>query len=1103
MNAAGQTHVLQMYKFYPKSKARIPLRAIQGFRIMRMIIVFTFFFIIQASASIKAQNISLSENNAPLKKVLFHIGKQAGLDFLASSSVLNVAKPVTISVNKQPIVNVLEAVFKDQPLQYEIQGKIVIVSKKTIIKKDISSQALRLIIGLVTDTDGHPLAGATIKIKSSGLAVSTNYDGTFSINLTGESDILLVSFVGFKPTEIPINNSTEQPLHIKLLIDESPLNTVQVIGYGTTTKRLSTGSISSINAVEIAKQPVTNVLSALSGRIPGMFIQTTNGLPGGNINIQIRGKGSIQAGTDPLYVIDGVPFSSTVVPTFNATAAGSITGVISPLNSLNPADIESISVLKDADATAIYGSRGSNGVVLITTKKGKAGQTKANVTISQGLTTLANYPRLLNLQQYLQLRHEGFKNDGTKPTVVNAPDLLVYDTTKTTNWPKYYLGNTGHVTDAQVGLSGGADNTSFNISGNYHGESTVLAGDNFYRRGGLHATVQHTSPNKKFSLLFSGSFTSDNNRSNNPVGDLSFGLILPPDFALFEASGNYNWIMSNPAAEMQSTNLIKTNNLIGNLVLSYNLFKSLDFKVSLGYNKIDADQTTQFPTVSLYPGSTNYADFDQNSNQSYILEPQLSYKKIFDKSTITVLAGATYQNKNAHEETIEASNFNTRSLMQNIGSAQSLVGNNSNSQYKYVSVFGRITYNWQDIYILNATIRRDGSSRFGFDNQYGNFGSIGGAWLFSNLQWVKDKIPFLSYGKLRASYGITGNDQIQDYQYLSTYASNGYLNYQGFSALYPTRIANFNFHWETTRKLEFAAEFGFLRDRILFNVNRYDNRSDDQLVAYAIPYLTGFNSYQANLPAVVENSGWEFEATTQNIVNTKFRWSTTLNLTLPKNQLNSFQGFEESSYSQTLQIGYDITRYYGYTFLGVDPSTGKASYASQSGAPSTTPYLYNTLGKQTPDFYGGLGNTFSFKNWQLDIFGQFAKQMAKGGIYNSPGTKYNNYAFVMNRWTKPGDQTNVPKASNKNDSFYASSSANFFNTSYFRLKNVSLSYSFSPITSKKLGLAQLRVFAEGQNLMTIWNRDAAILDPESGALTNIAKNIPPIRSIVVGLQVNL
>jgi TonB-linked SusC/RagA family outer membrane protein len=960
--------------------------------------------------------------------------------------------------------------------------------------------------GKITDEQGLVLPGATIKIMGQNAAAMSDTEGKFTINALTPRGTLVVSFVGYQTTSIFFTSDLSELFIIQLKVNASSLNEVQVIGYGTTTKRLNTGSVSTISAVEIEDQPVTNVLSALSGRAAGVFVQTTNGLPGGNVNIQIRGKGSITAGTAPLYIIDGVPFGSTIGGSF--TSAGgvlglsSVNGTVSPFNSLNPDDIESISILKDADATSIYGSRGSNGVVLITTKKGKIGKTKVDINISQGIDKAADLPRLLNLGQYLQIRNEAFINDGLTPSNDPnsgnyAPDLTVWSSNYSTNWSKYLIGNTGHITDAQVSISGGSEENSFNLGGHFHSESTYLTGNNLYQRGGIHFNFNHTSSDKKFYVQFNNSLLFDNNRLSNPP-DLATDLLLPPNYPLYDATGNYNWFYTNPAAETQAISLANTNNIVDNILLSYKILPGLTIKTSAGYNQIILKQTQEFPTVALYPGTTNYTNFGDNSTRSFIIEPQITYDHRFKKSALNLLIGGTYQNTLSKGSQIIAGDFSSESLMNNFSSAQTFNLLNSYTQYKYESVFGRATYNYDEKYILNATVRRDGSSRFGPGNQFGNFGSVGAAWIFSEEGFIKNNLPFLSFGKFRTSYGLTGNDQIADYQYLSTYGSSGYT-YQDLSGLKPNRIANSQFHWETTRKLEFGLDFGILKDRLLFTIDYYRNRSDDQLVNYKIPYLTGFATYQANLPADVQNKGWEFEVTSKNIQNNSFTWSTTFNLTIPKNTLLSFENLATSSYAQTLLIGYDITRIYGIRFTGVDPATGLANYAPQSGSTSSDPYYYNTIGKRTPDFYGGIGNSFTLKRWQLDIFGQFAKQMALGGLPNSPGLLLNNNAVVLNRWQKPGDQTNIPLSSTNPDYNYTSSSANYFDASYFRIKNVALSYTLPSKWLEKTKISSLRIYFQGQNLLTFWHKNSALLDPESGA----TPNLPPAKTFMTGIRLTL
>jgi TonB-linked SusC/RagA family outer membrane protein len=969
----------------------------------------------------------------------------------------------------------------------------------------------KTINGKVTDEQGKPLPGATVKLKESNNGVISDKDGNFIISRVAISGTLIISFIGYQTAEVAYDNNRNELLIIQLKADANTLNEIQVIGYGTTTKRLNTGSVSTVTAKNIEDQPITNVLSAISGQATGVFVQTTNGLPGGNINIQIRGEGSISAGNNPLYIIDGVPFNSSVgsLTSLSVLSTGAINGQVSPFNSLNPAEIESISILKDADATSIYGSRGSNGVVLITTKKGKAGKTKVDVNINEGITEATNIPKLLNPAQYLQIQNEAYANDGIVPSSdpnsgSYAPQLTTWSNVKPTNWAKYLLGGAGHLTNAEATVSGGGNGTTFMVSGNYHSEKTYLPGNNLYDRGGVNANLQHTSENGRFYIQFSNSLTLDNNNLVNPAANISYDILLPPNYPVFDGTGNYNWYAgSNPVAEINATDQTRTNNIIDNLLLRYTIVKGLDFKISSGYNMINVDQTQIFPTVSLYPGTTNYTNFGKNSNQSYIIEPQLTYNYHYKSSTFNLLAGGTYQNSVAQGETITAQGFTNTSLMENLASAASYITANNYTQYKYVSVFGRINYNLNDKYILNATIRRDGSTRFGPGKQFGNFGSLGGAWLWGDENFVKMNLPFISYGKLRASYGLTGNDQIADYQYLSTYSSSGYV-YEDIPGLKPARIANPDFHWETTKKLDIALEIGFLKNNILLNIDRYRDLTNDQLVSYSIPSITGFTSYEANLPAVVENSGWEFELNTKNIRKEKFSWTTTFNLTLAKNELKSFPNLATSSYANTLVIGQDISRIYGYQFGGLD-NNGLALYSSKSGPPTNNPNSatdsYYTIGKNTPDLYGGIGNTITYKNWSIDILGQFVKQSGLGNLMFIPGAgSFNDYAIVSNYWTPTHTNTKIPKPSTYNDFNYFQSTANYFNTSYFRIKNVAISYGLSKSWIKKMGIDQGRIFLQGENILSFWNKNNPFLDPESGTFGGTSNNLPPVKSLVIGIQ---
>ncbi|CDS93028.1 TonB-dependent receptor plug [Sphingobacterium sp. PM2-P1-29] len=969
-----------------------------------------------------------------------------------------------------------------------------------------------IIYSSVNDTIG--LSNTTIQVLDHNISTRSQSDGHFSFKTDLAEGKLKVAFLGFKTREVPFSSKVDSPIIVYLDPDSNSLEEVQVIGYGQTTKRFNTGSVGTISAKEIEQQPVTNVLSALSGRMTGVYVQTTNGLPGGNINIQIRGTGSIQAGTNPLYIIDGVPYDGEAVGQGSAISAKSVVGAVNPLNILNPNDIENISVLKDADATAIYGSRGSNGVVLITTKKGKSGETRINLSLNQGFNNVAQSPKLLNLDQYLALRNEAFANNGRTPSADPAspdyaPDLTVWSQTEGTDWYEYIYGNTASLTNGQLSVSGGNNNTNFNVSGNFRKEGTILRGENKYLKGGLQSNLSHLSKNGRFRINLSTIYNKDMTDISNPANNINMVFLLPPNYPVFSEDGNYNWYAgTNLEAEMLSRGYSTTNNLVGNLFTTYKIPIGLELKVSGGYSHRSSDLDQIFPTKSLFPGTANNTMFGHNSAGSFIIEPQAEYSKDFSNSRLVALIGGTYQSRTTESMYLNASNFPNEAIMRNLGSAGTIDGrSNSFTEYKYVSAFSRLTYNLLDRYILNVTFRRDGSSRFGPANRFGNFYSLGGAWIVSDEKWFSKLDRVLSFGKLRVSYGQTGNDQIRDYQYLSTYQANGSNTYEGIGVLKPSRVFNSQFHWEVTKKLEFAMELGFLKDRLFFTINHYVNRSANQLVSYPLPRITGFSSYQANLPAVVQNTGWELDLNARLLEKKNFRWRMTANVTLPKNKLVKFDNIENSSYANTHRVGYDITRTYGYNFIGVDTETGLALYTDQDGVISDSPYRFHTLGKNTPDFYGGIGNELSYKNFQLSVFGQFAKQSHFGNLtFNQFGFQtLNGYKLLANRWMSIGDETSIPKVSSEyrdDISYFGDSNGNYYSVPYFRLKNVSLAYTLPNQIAKKLRCRSLGCSVSAQNLFTIWDDTVPILDPESGGSAGAIATIAPIKSIIFGINLS-
>ncbi|WP_419699464.1 SusC/RagA family TonB-linked outer membrane protein [Mucilaginibacter sp. NFX135] len=962
--------------------------------------------------------------------------------------------------------------------------------------QEISPQFSQTLSGKVTDEQGKPLPGATVLLQGTRVPAITSADGTFKLFVTVRSGTLTVSFIGFPKASIPFEHTRAAPLSIQLTPDLSALNEVQVIGYGTTTKRFNTGSVASISAKEIENQPVSNPLAALQGRASGVLVQTTNGLPGGGIKVQIRGQGSLASGTDPLFIVDGVPFLST--SPYGSGALNGANGIISPLSIINPDDIESIDILKDADATAIYGSRAANGVVLITTKKGKKGGDRVTIDLSHGISKISRISPVLGLSDYLKLRREAFSNDGITPDINTAPDLLKWDTAKSTDWQRYFYGKTAQVTTLQTSIAGGNDNNQYLFSLNYRNEGTILPGDENYKKGGGYFNFNHSSTDQRFNFALSVNYNKDNNHTlYSAINSGAFSI--PPNFPVRNSDGSYNWDISNPVAALEQKQRSNTDYINVSTSLGYKLFPGMDAKISLGYNRYALDQVATLPQDSQDPSFDPLptAYFSNSVSQRYILEPQLNYRKEISGDVLTALIGGTFQHVENTGYTLEGDGVSNPALLGNLGAANTIVNQiNTYSLYKYVSIFGRVNYNRDKKYLININFRRDGSSRFGPGKQFGNFYAIGGAWIFTEENGIKRSLPFLSHGKLRGSYGTTGNDQISDYQYISSY--NAGTVYGGTSTLSPARVANPDYSWETTRKLEAALELGFIHDRILFTTAWYRHNSSKQLIAYKIPYLAGFASYQANFPAVIQNTGLELDLKVQALSGKGLNWTSTINLTLPKNKLKSFPNIEGSSYANTYIVGQDLSVKKGLKLLGVDPQTGIAQFADiNNDGKITTPADLVVLGKTSPDLFGGWTNSFSYKGFALDVTMEFVKRRYLGYQPLLGAYPYNDPLFVLNRWQKPGDVTDIPRASvNIVSSQY--NSTQLPDASYGRLKNLAISYTPKAALLKRLGLKGLQLYINGQNLWVIANKQR--FDPEiSGGSGGVA----PLKSIIFGLKTTL
>ncbi len=1054
-----------------------------------------------------SQNVSFSGINVKLESVFQSVKEQTGYVFMYSENVLQSARPVSVSAENVPLEKFLRGIFKTQPLDYVIREKSIFISPK----QPAASPATRLRDVLeaenklppvrihVTDESGQSLAGASITVKNSANSAITDPDGYVVLNVK-EGDVIEVSFVGHQPRQVKITSGIISSGTVSVALSQavSTLDETVVIAYGTTTKRLNTGNVSSVTSSAISSQPVLDPVASMQARVPGLFITSSNGLPGSNFNVQLRGINSLSAGTEPLYVVDGVPYFSEPMNQFT-----SANGYQSPLASINPNDIERIDVLKDADATAIYGSRAANGVILITTKKGRPGKTSFNFNVFSGGSKIVNKLSMLNTSQYLAMRKEAFANDGIDYDEDNAPDLKLWSPNQNTDWQDYMIGHTAKETQIQGSVSGGNEQTRFLLSGTFRKATTVMPGDLSFKRASAHFNIDHTTLDKKFNITASLNYSST--KDNSLATDLTSFYDLAPNYPLYDSVGDYYWFgnIQNPAAYFLRRSTVNTNALIANSTLKYTVLPGLHVKANLGYTFTDMDQLQAYPSKTFNPLSnvSNMTYFGFSNVQTYLVEPQVDYNRKIGRGNLQALVGGTFQESQRKGHGVTATNFSSEALLDDMYSAESIEARPSQFVfYRYTSLFGRLNYNWENRYIVNATYRRDGSTRFGPDNRFGNFGAVGAAWLFSNESFFPNN-GFVSFGKLRASYGTTGNDQIGDYAYLASWSSTSFP-YDGVSGLTPSRIPNAYYQWENNRKLEGGVELGFLKDRILFNASVFRNISDNLLVDLALSPQTGAESTVANFPAKVLNSGVELTLNTTNIKSRNFTWNTSFNMSFIHNELKEYPDIETSTYAQTYVVGQSLSIVKGFQFTGIDPQTGLPQFFDvdhSGGIADDDDYV--VLGKTMPDYYGGLQNTLAYKGFTLDFLLQFVKQDAPGVNYGylsaAYGTLNNKDLSALDRWKQAGDITNVPRATtsagNVDYDFYRRSSVMWENASYIRLKNISLRYDLAGV-SKKLRLDNLSVYLLGQNLFTITKYKG--IDPETQGLA-----MPPLKTITAGLQI--
>jgi len=1113
---------------------------------MRLIACLLLGFSLHLSAATEGQTISYTGYKVPLTTIFNVIKQQTGYLVVYNAALLEKSKPVDVAANNKPLEEFLQDVLNEQPLRFSIVSKTIVISEKEHYEAP-PPPPLITVQGYVYDTLSRPLDGASVMIKGTKKGTQTDANGFFTLHeLTGNESIV-ISYNTFQTQTIAVNNRTSITVILKL--SPSLLDQTVVQAYGTTSRRFSVGAISTVTSEQIERQPVSNILLALQGQVPGLMVTPTGGAPGSAVKIQIRGQNTLSPSPysgnykpldQPLFIIDGVPLAAQ-----NNTIGNLLTSVItnssssripgngiSAFGSINPADIESISVLKDADATSIYGSQGANGVILITTKKGKVGKPALNLTVNSNVNIATRKLHMMNTQQYLAIRREALANDKITLTPANVntyPDLQLFDSTRNVDWYSEFFTRVPTNTDVHATFSGGQQYSSFILSGGYTHTSYNFPGNFADNRISFHSGYTYRSPNNKLTVQFITDYAYDkNNASAQPR--VVAAMVMPPNYpALVDDNGNLLWRYKglslasyNQYASLRQPADVQSHSLNGSARAAYQVLPGLTISSNFGYSRLNGTNYSAVPLAAQDPGNNprSSASFGTNTYQTVNIEPQADYKRNIGDGILSVLLGGTYKKQTTYTEFLNGSNYPNDDLLGSISNAATVSASNSSNIYKYVAAYGRIGYIYQNRYIINLSGRRDGSSNFGPGKRFGNFGSVGTGWIFSETGAFKNALPFISFGKLSGSYGTNGSDGIAPYSYQAYYGvaySSTTLPYQGFMPYTPSNLYNPNYSWSVKKSWNAAVDLGFFHDRLLVNATWYHSRNYNQLIPFALPAQTGFPDVLGNFPAVVQNSGWEFSGSSTNIQTKNFTWTSTFNMAFSHNKLVAFPGLDASSYASMYTIGQSTSLIMGYQFAGLNSATGLYEYYTSKGAKVNNPSSQiitkggdrQPLFNVDPKFSGGLGNTLTWKGLSLYLFFQFQQKMGLNYLaainsYGLPGSYINlPQAVIGQYWQKPGDEKPLQKLTVGSGApylpayYFPSSSGAYSNTYYVRLKTASIYYTLPQSILKKTGIRECRFFVNAQNLLTVTNYKLG--DPEQeGALFTI----PLQRTIAGGLSFN-
>jgi TonB-dependent starch-binding outer membrane protein SusC len=963
----------------------------------------------------------------------------------------------------------------------------------------------KTIHGKITDDKGNPLPNVTVIVKGASHGTSTQTDGTFTLAIGPAAKTLVFSSIGFGSQEQTIGNKTEFAIALTSAADKD-LQDVVVVGYGTAKKSDLTSAIVKVGGDRVADVPFTSIDQTLQGKAAGLQAADFSGQPGANVQVRIRGIGSFLASTQPLYVIDGIQINSGDLQNVTIVSSTNV------LANINPDDIESVTVLKDAAATSIYGARGANGVILVNTKHGKAGKTQITASGEAGINHFGKLPvaaRPLNATNWLNLLKESLVNAGKTQGLADTTAASYGDGTVNTDWLKL-VTRTGTQQQYNISAQGGEGKTTFFVSGGYFKQQASSIGDDLTRYSTL-ARIDHTSGRLNLSVNLQPSYLlehgtlSNSSAFGNPVMNIFF---LRPTQNPYNPDGTLNINNNNNGftSVYNPLYIVKYNvhsngqfSGIGGAQARYSILDNLKVssKIGLQYQTLNDYQYdnpnhgdgksvngrgfSDYAQYFLWDW-TNQADyhFTISKERNFTVDAKAGYESILSKATFI---------------TANSQNYPTARLDLSVNASSPTAANVNGTDYSFASEYSSVSFNYDDKYILSGNFRRDGSSRFSPAHKYGDFPSVGFAWNLTREKFL-ESTTWLNNLKLRASWGSTGNAEIGNYTWLQQFGFGTALNYNNQPGGGFNNLGNTNLTWEKDNQTDVGFDATLFANRLNVVVDWYDKQSSNLLFPVPLSQAVGFATIIENFGSL-SNKGLEFTVNGSPVRTRDFSWDISLNITHNKNAMDKLPQPVIVNGQFYVAKGNDINTWYMRKWAGVDPATGNPLWYTDSTKKGTTPN-YNAAARihegksANPKYYGGLTNTFTYKGISLSAdlyynYGNYVWDQWAFYLSDEVSPTYGKYGLDMQRWQKPGDKTNVPKLVYNSANFSSSTSTRFlYKGDYIRLRNLTLGYNLPGSIAKSMHLNSLRIYARATNLWTKTYDKNLTIDPEQGGSSTFA-----------------